>query len=190
MPLPSRRSFVALLAALSLPGCVMSTVMPGVIETPQIQARAVQFLGGANGGPATMRVELVGYNPNSFAVYAANLRAELSVQGRSVGTVDAAFSQVMPARRPLVILVDVNVSRVGAGPMAIGVPGAPGGVGVAGAPDAPGVYSGGSAPMGWAPMAIPFRVDGSVSFRSRYGDVLAPFAFQGAVQSTVFATWR
>jgi hypothetical protein len=164
----------------------MSTVMPGVIETPQIQARAVQFLGGVNGGPATMRVELVGYNPNSFAVYAANLRAELSVQGRSVGTVDAAFSQVMPARRPLVILVDVNVSRVGAGPMAIGV-GAPGGVGVAGAP---GAYSGGEATMGWAPMAIPFRVDGAVSFRSRYGDVLAPFAFQGAVQSTVFATWR
>jgi LEA14-like dessication related protein len=176
MASPSRRSIIIAALALASQGCVMSAVMPGLIEAPQIQARAVQFL-GANAGTATMRVELVGYNPNSFALYAANLRAEISVNGRSVGTVDATFSQVLPARRPLVVLVEVNVSRMGgaiSGPVRV-------------SPSWGG--SGGPMVIEGAPQALPFRVDGALSFRSRYGDVSVPWGFQGAAQSSVFASW-
>jgi hypothetical protein len=170
MPSRSRRSLVtaSLAAALSVGsgGCVMSAFMPSVIEAPQIQARAVQFL-GASGGTAAMRVELVGYNPNAFSLYAASLRAELSIAGRPMGTVDATFAQVLPARRPLVVLVEVNVSRIGS---ARALP---------------------TSAAQWEAnaSAVPFRIDGALLFRSRFGDVSVPWGFQGAVQSTVFANW-
>lgn len=176
----ARRSWLtrslAVALALGAQGCVMSAMMPGMIEAPQIQARAVQFL-GSDGRSATMRVELVGYNPNSFALYAANLRADISVNGRSVGTVDASFSQMLPARRPLVVLVEVNVSRMG-GAIARPVRVAPS-------------YAGPSAPVVFdtASEAMPFRVDGVLAFRSRYGDVSVPWGFQGAAQSSVFMGW-
>jgi hypothetical protein len=163
-------------------GCVMSAIMPSVIEAPQIQARAVQFSGAAGGngsGGATMRVELVGYNPNAFALYAASLRADLVVSGRSVGTVDATFTQVLPARRPLVVLVEVNVSRSTA--VRVAPTNAPATATNAGAP----VVMGDAMTVD----AAPFRVDGTLVFRSRYGDVNVPWGFQGAVQSNVFAGW-
>lgn len=172
-----RRAALSLaVLALCTQGCVMSAMMPGLIEVPQIQARAVQFL-GSDGRSATMRIEWVGYNPNPFALYATNLRAELWVNGRNVGTADATLSQVLPARRPLVVLVEVNVSRVAgaiAGPARIAQ-----------------TYAAPSAPAGFdsASEAIPFRVDGVLSFRSRYGDVSVPWAFHGAAQSSVLMGW-
>ncbi len=171
----SRRIFALSSLALLAQGCVMSAMMPGIIEAPQIQARAVQFL-GSDGRTATMRVELVGYNPNSFALYAANLRADITVNGRSVGAVDAAFSQVLPARRPLVVLVEVNVSRMGG---AIGRPARAMRRSLGGAPM---VFDG-------APEAWPFQVSGALTFRSRFGDVSVPWGFQGAAQSSAFMGW-
>lgn len=116
-----------------------------------------------------MRVELVGYNPNAFSLYAASLRAELSVAGRPMGTVDATFAQVLPARRPLVVLVEVNVSRVRSAP-ARSLPTS-------------------AAQWETSAAAVPFRIDGALLFRSRFGDISVPWGFQGAVQSTVFANW-
>ncbi len=173
---------LAMVSAVTQSGCVMSAIMPGVIEAPQIQARAVQFSGTSGG--ATMRVELVGYNPNSFALYAASLRADLVVSGRSVGTVDASFSQVLPARRPLVVLVEVNVTRstaVRVGPVATPMNAGPSAPSIAGAP----ILMGDAMTV----EAAPFRVDGTLVFRSRFGDVNVPWGFQGAVQSNVFAGW-
>lgn len=167
---------IAAVSALTLlaPGCVMSSVMPGVIEAPQIQARAVQFL-GSDGNTATMRVELVGYNPNAFSLYAANLRANITVNGREVGTVDAAFSQQLRARRPLVVLVEVNVSRIGGAPI------------VRQSPQS--ASAGGPVVFDVAPQPLPFQVSGELSFRSRFGDVSVPWGFQGAAQSALFARW-
>jgi hypothetical protein len=164
MPLPTRRSLLSALGALALHGCVLSTVIPSVIEAPQIQSRAVQVLPSGPGG-AALRLELVGYNPNAFALYATGVHAELWLGNQRIGTLDAEFAQVMQARRPLVLLVDARVERAGAIPW----------LALAGAA---------------ANASVPFRVQGELRLGSRYGETRAPFAFEGAVRIGAFAGWR
>jgi hypothetical protein len=165
MPLPTRRSsLAAVLAVTALQGCVLSEVLPSVIESPQIQVRAVQVLPTGLGG-ATLRLELAGYNPNAFALYASGVRADLWVNGRVVGALDAGFTQVMQARRPLVLLVDARVERAGGAGAALGF--------------VPGVGA-----------SVPFRVEGELRVGSRYGESRARFFFEGAVPASVFAGWR
>lgn len=133
-----------------------------------MQARMVQFL-GASGSQGSLRLELVSYNPNGFDLYAQNLRATLSIAGQNYGALEAEFQQRLPSRRPLVVLVDVSVSRTGAVPLAVLDQGQ-----AANGSGPPGAISAERAPM-------PFRVDGVVFFRSRYGTTHAPFAYQGTV---------
>ncbi|MDP3274872.1 MAG: LEA type 2 family protein [Deltaproteobacteria bacterium] len=178
----ARRSLLRVLMlgtlAVATPGCVMSSAMPEVIESPQIQARAVQFMGG-NGGAIVMRVELVGYNPNTFALYATQLHAQLSIQGQSLGRADATFSQMMPARRPLVLLVDVALSGANIPAILAAV-----------SARNYGQQSVGTVQIqtNMASAGMPFRVDGDVQFRSRFGEARAGFGFDGTVNPGTFGS--
>lgn len=151
-------------------GCVLSGVIPSVVEAPPLQVRAVQFL-GTSGAQGSVRLELVSYNPNTFDLYAQNLRATLSVAGQNFAVLEAEFAQQLPSRRPLVVLVDVTVTRMGSVPRAELDQSHLAAMGGGGAQTA--------IPRELQPM--PFRVDGVVYFRSRYGNTHAPFAYQGTV---------
>jgi hypothetical protein len=173
-PTSVRSGACAVLAVLGTLGqsCILSGVVPSVVEPPPMQARAVQFL-GANGAQSSVRLELVAYNPNSFALYAQNLRATLSVAGHNYGVLEAEFHQQLPSRRPLVVLVDVSVQRTGAAPTAV--------LDLGQGPNGASAPSSTAATLSVERTPMPFRVDGVVYFRSRYGTTHAPFAYQGTV---------
>lgn len=77
-------------------------------HTPTITPRSTQITGLASGGLA-MRIDILIYNPNSYALTVQSVTADVTAQGQDLGTVHHPHQVSLPAGQNVPIVVDITV---------------------------------------------------------------------------------